>query len=54
MVKKVFGICSWPENQGEEIEILDVQLDETDEEAIIRAKDLYSHDLECIIKEVPK
>ena len=46
----VMGVNNWPEG-GEDFQIIEVG-DRTDEEAIAKAKELYSDDLDCYIVEV--
>jgi hypothetical protein len=52
MVRKVFGIAHWPEEQGNTFPILRVNENETDEEAIARAQAYYSVDLQCYVADV--
>jgi hypothetical protein len=54
MRRVVYGISDWPESFGKEFEIVDVRPDETDEQAITRAKSHYGDDLVCEIREVAK
>ena len=51
-MKMVCGVSDWPETIGELFEICPVREDESDEAAIARAKELYSQDLEWVVKSV--
>ena len=45
------GVNTWPEDGEEDFEIVEVMDNESDEDAIKRAKSHYSDDLECYIVE---
>ena len=49
-LKKVYGVSDWPETNGELFEICTVYEGESDESAIARAKEMYSQELECVVK----
>jgi hypothetical protein len=48
-MKMVVGISDWPESVGEEFDIFPVKPNESDDEAIKRAKNSYDDSLECRI-----
>ncbi len=50
MRRVVFGISDWPDS--EDFEIVEVTENESDDEAIKRAKSYYSPDLECYVREI--
>lgn len=52
MKRMVYGISSWPESFEEEFPICEVLPNETDEQAIERAKELYNTELVCVIHEI--
>lgn len=50
-MRMVYGVNTWPEEDQEDFEIFEVKPNETDEQAISRAKAAYSDELECYIKD---
>jgi hypothetical protein len=52
-VKWVVGVSDWPESPRKTFDIFPVREGETDEEALQRAKDQYSQDLEVYIVNKP-